>query len=109
MKYINNKSSSSGNNDNSRSNININTVINTILLNNINNNQDIENEFADGTADLRKPDYPLFKKWTVEKLQKCNVHTKQQWLESVRLAREQYEALEAAIVMENPLVRAMRQ
>ena len=43
-----------------------------------------------------------------KKLQKCNVHTKQQWLESVRLAREQYEAPEAAIIMENPLVRAMR-
>ena len=72
-------------------------------------NQDIENEFADGTADLRKQDHSLFKKWTVQKLQRSDVHTKQQWLESVRLAREQYEAPEDAIIMENPLVRAMRQ
>ena len=28
-------------------------------------NQNIENEFADGTVDLRKQDYPLFKKWII--------------------------------------------
>ena len=56
-----------------------------------------------------KQDYPLYKKWTVQNLQRSDVHTKQQCLESVRLVREQYEALEDAIIMENPLVRAMRQ
>jgi len=64
----------------------------------------------DGTADLRKSDYPLFEMWTVEKLQKCDVYTNQQWLESsVRLAsREQFEAPVTAIITENSLVRAMR-
>ena len=34
------------------------------------------------------------------------LHQKQQWLESVRFAREQYVTPEAAIIMESPLVRA---
>jgi len=75
-------------------------------------NQNIEEDFALGTADLRKPDYvaSISTQWTVERLHACDIFTKKQWLEAVRLAREQYEAPEAAIIiMENSLRRAMRQ
>ena len=72
-------------------------------------NQDIEEEFPLGTADLRRPDHPLFRQWTVEIFRACDIFAKKQWLESVRLAREQYEAPEAAIIMEHSLRRALRQ
>jgi len=72
-------------------------------------NQDIEEQFTLGTADLRRSDYPLIRKWTVARLHACDSITKKQWLESIRLAREQYEAPEAAIIMENALARAMKQ
>ena len=45
----------------------------------------------------------------LERLRACDIVTKKQWLESVRLAREQYEAPEAAAIMENSPRRAMRQ
>jgi len=35
------------------------------------NQQDIENEFAEGAADLRKSDYPLFGMWSVENFRKA--------------------------------------
>ena len=71
-------------------------------------NQDIEEQFALGTADLRRPDYPLIRLWTVASLHACDIITKKQWLESIRLAREEYEAPEDNTTKENHLVRDMR-
>ena len=65
-------------------------------------NQDIEEECALGTAGLRKHDYPLFRQWTIERLRACDIITKKQWLESVRLAREEYEAPEVAFPVRRP-------
>ena len=42
-------------------------------------NQDIEEEFALGTADIGRHDYPLIRKWTVARLHACDIVTKKQF------------------------------